>query len=76
MEGKKETRKTGSDSNVTITSRRAAPFYVFVAKQALTHFETIELHALGLAMSTCVSAADLLAKYERTKNVVDSDMPH
>ena len=62
-EKKQEQRKKGvPDSKVTITARRAAPFYVFVAKQALTNFETIELHALGLAMSTCVSAADLLMK--------------
>ena len=63
MDKKQPEKKKGvQDSKVTITSRRAAPFYVFVAKQALTHFETIELHALGLAMSSCVSAADLLIK--------------
>ena len=62
MEKKQEKKKGVPDSKVTITARRAAPFYVFVAKQALTNFETIELHALGLAMSSCVSAADLLIK--------------
>ena len=65
MEAKKPAQKKGTpDKNVTITARRAATFYVFVAKQALNNFETIELHALGLAMSTCVSAADLLMKYK------------
>lgn len=65
METKKPAQKKGTpDKNVTITAQRAAPFYVFVAKQALTNFDTIELHALGLAMSTCVSAADLLIKYK------------
>ncbi|MDR3705108.1 MAG: hypothetical protein P4L28_04275 [Paludibacteraceae bacterium] len=63
MEARKPEHKKGTpDKNVTITAQRAAPFYVFVAKQALTNFDTIELHALGLAMSTCVSAADLLMK--------------
>ena len=63
MEGKKPAQKKGTpDRNVTITAQRAAQFYVFVAKQALNNFDTIELHALGLAMSTCVSAADSLIK--------------
>ena len=60
---KKDQDKKGKpDSNVTITSRRPATFYVFIAKQALTNFDTIELHALGTAMPTCVSAADMLVK--------------
>ena len=66
MEGKKpeSKRDTKPTNRVTISSRRNAGFYVFVAKQALTNFETIELHALGLAMSVCVSAADTLVKYD------------
>ena len=59
MEGKKK-EKPGN--KVTITARRNAGFYVFVGKQALNNFETIELHALGSAMTACVSAADSLIK--------------
>lgn len=70
MEKKIQPRKKGpSDSNVTITAQKAASFYVFVAKQALSNFDTIELHALGLAMTVCVSTADLLVKYEKTQNL-------
>ncbi len=61
MAEKKKEGKT-QDNKVTITAQRAAPFYVFVAKRALSNFDTIELHALGMAMSTCVSAADLLMR--------------
>ena len=63
-EKKEAPKKTGGfDDKVTITSQRAAPFYVFIAKNALNNHDTIELHALGLAMSVCVSAADMLIKY-------------
>ena len=56
----KQKEKPGD--RVTITARRNAGFYVYVGKQALGNFETIELHALGFAMSVCVSAADSLVK--------------
>ena len=63
METKKEQKKRGPpDSKVTITSRKNANFYVNVAKNALTNFETIELHALGTAMTVSVAAADMLIK--------------
>ena len=58
---KKETR--ARDNKVTITSQHPAPFYVLVAKHALADFDTIELHAMGTTMATCVSAADLLIQY-------------
>ena len=70
MEEKKKQVKT-QDNKVTITSQRAAPFYVFVGKRALSNFETIELHALGMAMSTCVSAADLLTRYWSVKQDIN-----
>ena len=60
MAEKKKDKQLGN--KVTITGRRNAGFYVFVAKQALNNFDTIELHALGLAMSVCVSTADSLIK--------------
>ena len=65
MEGKKAAKGEQSKftNKVTITAARNASFYVFVGKQALTNHETIELHALGMAMSVCVSAADSLIKY-------------
>ena len=65
MEGKKK-EKPGNQ--VTITAQRNAGFYVFVGKQALNNHETIELHALGYAMSVCVSAADSLVKYDLRNN--------
>eukprot|EP00831_Metopus_contortus_P043074 TRINITY_DN345_c0_g2_i5.p1 TRINITY_DN345_c0_g2~~TRINITY_DN345_c0_g2_i5.p1 ORF type:complete len:162 (+),score=39.39 TRINITY_DN345_c0_g2_i5:77-562(+) len=57
-------RRVHGDKNVTITNKRDSRFFLFISKQALTNFETIELHALGLAMSTCVRTADLLQKYK------------
>ena len=75
VDKKPETKKrTELDDKVTITSQRPASFYVFIGKNALAHHPTIELHALGLAMSVCVSAADMLIKYSLMSYALDSAM--
>ena len=58
-----KTEQTKFTNKVTITAARNSSYYVFVCKKALLNHDTIELHALGLAMSACVSAADALIKY-------------
>eukprot|EP00826_Nyctotherus_ovalis_P064958 TRINITY_DN9539_c0_g1_i20.p2 TRINITY_DN9539_c0_g1~~TRINITY_DN9539_c0_g1_i20.p2 ORF type:complete len:117 (-),score=33.88 TRINITY_DN9539_c0_g1_i20:16-366(-) len=70
MAEKKESKVR--DNKVTITSQHPAPFYVLVAKHALADFDTIELHAMGGTMATCVSAADLLIQfgYAALKNTI------
>ena len=68
MAEKKEVKTRERDNKVTITSQHTAPFYVLVAKHSLADFETIELHAMGMTMSTCVSAADLLIQQVSSKH--------
>ena len=62
--GKPEAKFTNT---VTITARKGPGYYVFVAKKALENHNEIELHALGLAMSVCISAADQLMKFGYAK---------
>eukprot|EP00829_Urostomides_striatus_P017745 TRINITY_DN621_c0_g1_i1.p1 TRINITY_DN621_c0_g1~~TRINITY_DN621_c0_g1_i1.p1 ORF type:complete len:142 (-),score=62.11 TRINITY_DN621_c0_g1_i1:47-472(-) len=61
MAEKKEATKPGD--KVTISAKRKANFYVNIAKQALSNFEKIELHALGSAIGVCITAAESLAKF-------------
>eukprot|EP00831_Metopus_contortus_P040204 TRINITY_DN314_c0_g1_i4.p2 TRINITY_DN314_c0_g1~~TRINITY_DN314_c0_g1_i4.p2 ORF type:complete len:153 (-),score=26.29 TRINITY_DN314_c0_g1_i4:26-484(-) len=63
MEGKAQRKEGTHDNHLTITGRRNPGFYVFVGKKTLANYPTIELHALGTAMSVAVSAADMLISF-------------
>ena len=61
--GNDEPRDLKIDSNqVNVTIRRSDAFYVHIGKKTLETFDTVELHALGNAISTSVMAAEKLVR--------------
>ena len=56
-------QKEKEPSNIiAVSNKRNSKFYVFLGKQILKDFETIEFHALGNAVSTSVMAAENLVR--------------
>ena len=69
MSGKEEekkkvekTQEKPTTNQINVSARRLPNFYVFLAKKYLEEFETIELHALGNAVTTSVVASENLVR--------------
>ena len=71
MEGTQDTRTKPSNANagdlnsneIKVSNKKNANFYVFMGKKLLQEHDTVELHALGNAVSTAVIAAENLVRY-------------
>ena len=48
---------------ISVSNKRNSKFYVYLGKQLLREHGSIELHALGNAVSTSVQAAENLVRY-------------
>lgn len=67
MEGVKAHKLIKPENNIVqISSKKDTGFYIFIAKLFLLDFETIELHGLGDAITTCVKVAESLSRYGYT----------
>jgi len=53
-------------NQINVSNKKNANFYVFLGKKLLQENDTIELHALGNAISTSVIAAENLVRYFST----------
>ena len=63
MESKEESKRPDREGNVINVSVNKKPnFYVFLGKKIFQEHETVELHALGNAVSICAIAAESLVK--------------
>ena len=60
-EGDKQ-RPKRDDNLIQVSSKRNANFYVYLGKKILESHETVELHALGNAVSLGVTAAENLVR--------------
>lgn len=49
-------------NQINVSNKRNSKFYVYLGKQILKDHPTIELHALGNAVSTSVQAAENLVR--------------
>jgi len=61
----KPSRDTAGDANsnqINVSNKKNSNFYVFLGKKYLEEHDTIELHALGNAVSTAVIAAENLVR--------------
>ena len=54
-----------ADNVILVSTKKNPNFYVFLGKQYLNDHETIEIHALGNAVSTGVIAAENLVRYSQ-----------
>ncbi len=64
METKQEREHNTADSNqINVSTKKNPNFYVFLGKKYLETHETIELHALGNAVSISVIAAENLVRW-------------
>lgn len=67
MEGQQQ--NTPSDNwvpktnQINVSTKRNPNFYVYICKKYFQFFETVELHALGNAVSTSVIASENLVRY-------------
>ncbi len=50
------------DNQINVSTKKQPNFYVFLGKKLLQNNETIELHALGNAVSISVIAAENLVR--------------
>lgn len=55
--------RKGPADVINVSNKRKAKFYVYLGKQILKDHNTIQLHALGNAVSTSVQAAENLVRY-------------
>ena len=62
-EGEAKKAQRRDDNTIQVSSRRNANFYVYLAKKIMENHETVELHALGNAVSLGVIAAENLVRY-------------
>ena len=62
--------RTGPANLINVSNKRNAKFYVYLGKQILKEHNTIELHALGNAVSTSVQAAENLVRYQPFFSIV------
>ena len=53
-----------ADNKLQISNKRESRFFTFLAKIYLKKFETIELHALGNAISLSVRVAETLERFK------------
>lgn len=60
-----ESTKRGPENSnqINVSTKKNPNFYVFLGKKYLEEHETVELHALGNAVSTSVIAAENLVRY-------------
>ena len=62
---KAKDRNAKPDSNIIKITNNANPaIYWKVAKNFLVHYDDIELHAIGIAMSNCVAAASTIESFK------------
>ena len=52
-----------NDNQINVSNKKNANFYVFLGKKYLEEHETIEMQALGNAISTSAIAAENLVRY-------------
>ena len=50
------------DNLINVSNKKKANFFVFLGKKILQEHSSIEMHALGNAVSTCVIAAENLVR--------------
>ena len=68
MDKKPEKKKlVPQDNKLQISTKKRINFFVFLSKIFLKHFDTIELHALGQAISKCALLGDKLERFELGK---------
>ncbi len=61
-EGSKAPFTHPETNQINVSTKKNANFYVFLGKKYLERYETIEMHALGNAVSTSVIAAENLVR--------------
>lgn len=63
-EGKyvQKSQRNQAPNIISVSNKRNSKFYVYLGKQILKEHETIELHALGNAVSMAVIAAENLTR--------------
>ena len=71
----KETKKLLEPTSnlVTISTRKPANFFIYIAKIYLKSYETIELRALGNAAEVSVQVAENLQRYPNL--TIDTSLP-
>jgi len=57
---KPRTKLVPKDSKLQVGAKRGPGHYVFISKIFFRHFEEIELHAIGAAISNQAQAAEIL----------------
>ena len=60
--GEKSHGQKTRSNKIQVSSKKPANFYVFLSKMYLKEHETIEIHALGNAISTAVLASENLVR--------------
>mmetsp|Transcript_28475 Transcript_28475/g.32932 ORF Transcript_28475/g.32932 Transcript_28475/m.32932 type:complete len:128 (-) Transcript_28475:3-386(-) len=55
------------NNRVQISAKKDAGFYVYICKLFLFHFDTIELHGLGDAITTSVKVGEMLTRHGYTE---------
>ena len=55
------------DNKLQISAKKNVNFFVFISKIFLKHFEEIELHALGMAISKCAILGEKLERFKLGK---------
>ena len=58
-----------TNNHMNVSQMRSPGFYANFGKQFLEKFPTVELHAIGNAMSVAIKAADLLTRYSPTTSI-------
>ena len=59
-----EGKNQAEDNIINVSTQKNFTFFVFLAKKFLEQNETVELHALGSAVTHAVQAADNLIKHK------------
>jgi DNA-binding protein len=60
---RKKKKLVPQDNKLQISAKKNVNFFVFISKIFLKHFEEIELHALGMAISKCVILAEKIERF-------------
>ena len=63
QEEKKEFRPKRQDNIINVSGNRKANFFLNIGRGVLNDHETIEMHAIGNAISICAIAAQHLVEY-------------
>ena len=66
-EAKQQTQPAANSNQINVSTKKNPNFYVFLGKKYLEENETVELHALGNAVSISVIAAENLVRNNYAK---------